>query len=60
MTGGGFIAGTAGGLYAHSTTYVDHNSFSILLATFAVAYPILGRLKNVLVLFLRLYLFEEY
>ena len=26
MTGGGFIAGIAGGLYAHSTTYVDHNS----------------------------------
>ena len=47
MTGGGFIAGTAGGLYAHSTTYVDHNSFTILLATFAVAYPILGGLKNV-------------
>ena len=42
MTGGGFIAGVAGGLYAHSTTYVDHNSFTILLATFAVAYPILG------------------
>ena len=47
MTGGGFIAGIAGGLYAHSTTYVDHNSFTILLATFAVAYPILGGLKNV-------------
>ncbi len=47
MTGGGFIAGIGGGLYAHSTTYVDHNSFTILLATFAVAYPILGGLKNV-------------
>ena len=47
MTGGGFIAGIGGGLYAHSTTYVDHNSFTILLATFAVSYPILGGLKNV-------------
>ena len=47
MTGGGFIAGIGGGLYAHSTTYVDHNSFTILLATFGVAYPILGGLKNV-------------
>ncbi len=42
MTGGGVIAGLAGGLYAHSVTYVDHNTFTILLATFAVAYPILG------------------
>ena len=48
MTGGGVIAGIAGGLYAHSTTYVDHHTFSILLATFAVSYPILGGLKNVL------------
>ena len=47
MTGGGIIAGISGGLYAHSTTYVDHNTFTILLATFAVAYPILGGLKNV-------------
>ena len=42
MTGGGIIAGLAGGLYAHSVTYVDHNTFTVLLATFAVAYPILG------------------
>ena len=47
MTAGGFIAGIGGGLYAHSTTYVDHNSFTILLATFAVSYPILGGLRNV-------------
>ena len=47
MTGGGFIAGIGGGLYAHSTTYIDHHSFSILLATFAVSYPILGGLRNV-------------
>ena len=47
MTAGGFIAGIGGGLYAHSTTYIDHNSFTILLATFAVSYPILGGLHNV-------------
>ncbi len=47
MTAGGFIAGIGGGLYAHSTTYIDHNSFTILLATFAVSYPILGGLRNV-------------
>lgn len=47
MTGGGIIAGIGGGLYAHSTTYVDHNTFTILLATFAVSYPILGGLSGV-------------
>ena len=48
MTAGGIIAGLAGGLFAHSSTYVDHHTFSILLATFAVSYPILGGLRNVL------------
>jgi branched-chain amino acid transport system permease protein len=47
MTGGGVIAGVGGGLFAHSTTYVDHHTFTILLATFAVSYPILGGHKNV-------------
>lgn len=47
MTAGGIIAGIAGGLFAHSSTYVDHHTFSILLATFAVSYPILGGLRNV-------------
>jgi len=47
MTAGGIIAGIAGGLFAHSSTYVDHHSFSILLATFAISYPILGGLRNV-------------
>ena len=47
MTCGGVIAGLAGGLYAHSATYVDHLTFSVLLATFAVAYPILGGLSSV-------------
>ncbi len=47
MTAGGVIAGLGGSLYAHSTTYVDHLTFSILLATFAIAYPILGGLSSV-------------
>ena len=48
MTGGGVIAGIGGGLFAHSTTYVDHHTFVILLATFAVSYPIIGGLRSVL------------
>ena len=48
MTAGGVIAGLAGGLYAHSATYVDHLTFSVLLATFAIAYPIIGGIHNVL------------
>jgi branched-chain amino acid transport system permease protein len=47
MTVGGVIAGIAGGLYAHYTTHVEHTNFSILLATFALAYPIIGGLTNV-------------
>tara|TARA_B100001540_G_scaffold85476_1_gene77083 strand:- start:1158 stop:2102 length:945 start_codon:yes stop_codon:yes gene_type:complete len=47
MTTGGIIAGLSGGLYAHSATYVDHLTFSILLATFAIAYPIIGGINNV-------------
>lgn len=47
MACGGVIAGLSGGLYAHSTTYVDHNTFTILLATFAVSYPLVGGLKSV-------------
>ena len=48
MTGGGVIAGIGGGLFAHSTTYVDHHTFVILLATFAVSYPIIGGLRSVI------------
>ncbi len=48
MTGGGVIAGIGGGLFAHSTTYVDHHTFVILLATFAVSYPIIGGLRSVM------------
>lgn len=44
---GGFIAGVGGAIYAHYTTHIEHLNFSILLATFAIAYPILGGLRTV-------------
>jgi len=47
MTCGGFIAGLAGGLYAHYTTHIEQSNFNVLVATFAIAYPILGGLSNV-------------
>lgn len=47
MTVGGAIAGIGGGLYAHYTTHIEHASFGILLATFAIAYPIVGGLASV-------------
>jgi branched-chain amino acid transport system permease protein len=47
MTIGGAIAGIGGGLYAHYTTHIEHTSFNILVATFAIAYPIVGGLRNV-------------
>jgi len=47
MTVGGVIAGIAGGFYAHYTTHIEHTNFNILLATFALAYPIIGGLTNV-------------
>lgn len=47
MTVGGGIAGVAGGLYAHYATHIEHSNFSILLATFALAYPIVGGLASV-------------
>jgi len=47
FTAGGFIAGIGGGIYAHYTTHIEHLNFGILLATFAIAYPILGGLSNV-------------
>ncbi|NBW47536.1 MAG: branched-chain amino acid ABC transporter permease, partial [Betaproteobacteria bacterium] len=43
---GGAIAGLGGGVFAHYATHIEHNNFSILLATFAIAYPILGGLKS--------------
>ena len=47
MTAGGFIAGLGGGIYAHYTTHIEHLNFGVILATFAIAYPILGGLSNV-------------
>ena len=47
MTAGGFIAGLAGGIYAHYTTHIEQGNFNVLVATFAIAYPILGGLSSV-------------
>ena len=47
MTIGGFIAGLGGSIYAHYTTHIEHLNFNVLLATFAIAYPILGGLRSV-------------
>ncbi len=47
FTVGGAIAGVGGGLYAHYTTHIEHANFNVLLATFAIAYPIVGGLSNV-------------
>ena len=47
MTIGGFIAGLGGSIYAHYTTHIEHANFNVLLATFAIAYPILGGLRSV-------------
>jgi len=48
FTAGGFIAGIGGTLYAHYTTHIGFNNFGVVLAIFALAYPILGGLHNVL------------
>jgi branched-chain amino acid transport system permease protein len=63
MTIGGAIAGLGGGLYAHYTTHIEHSSFNVLVATFAIAYPIVGGLSNVLgtllaVIFVQVFLVE--
>jgi branched-chain amino acid transport system permease protein len=47
MTIGGAIAGLGGGIFAHYTTHIEHIQFGVVLATFAVAYPILGGLSSV-------------
>ena len=47
FTIGGAIAGVGGGLYAHYTTHIEHSNFNVLVATFAIAYPIVGGLSNV-------------
>ncbi len=48
MTVGGFVAGLAGGLYAHYATYVSQEDFGVLLATFAIAYALIGGTGGVL------------
>lgn len=47
FTIGGFIAGVGGAIYAHYTTHIEHLNFGVVLATFAIAYPILGGLNSV-------------
>ena len=47
MTIGGVIAGIGGGLFAHYTTHIEHVQFGVVLASFAIAYPILGGLSSV-------------
>ena len=47
MAIGGAIAGIGGGIFAHYTTHIEHNNFNVLVATFAIAYPILGGLSSV-------------
>ncbi|OGL20642.1 MAG: hypothetical protein A3K12_02260 [Candidatus Rokubacteria bacterium RIFCSPLOWO2_12_FULL_71_19] len=48
MTAGGLVAGLAGALYAHYATYVSQEDFGVLLATFAIAYPLVGGTGSVL------------
>jgi branched-chain amino acid transport system permease protein len=47
MTIGGVIAGIGGGIFAHYTTHIEHVQFGVVLATFAIAYPIVGGLSSV-------------
>jgi branched-chain amino acid transport system permease protein len=63
MTVGGVIAGVGGGIFAHYTTHIEHIQFGVVLATFAIAYPILGGLHNVFgtliaVIFIQAFLIE--
>src|SRR6201988_5444314 len=63
MTIGGVIAGVGGGLFAHYTAHIEHVQFGVVLATFAVPYPILGGLSNVFgtllaVIFIQRFLIE--
>lgn len=63
FTAAGFMAGIAGSLYAHYTTHIEHLNFDIVMATFAIIYPILGGLSNVFgtivaVLFVQIFLLE--
>jgi branched-chain amino acid transport system permease protein len=44
---GGAIAGLAGGLYAHYTTFVDDGTFRFQVGVIAVAYALVGGTANV-------------
>jgi branched-chain amino acid transport system permease protein len=48
MTLGGFVAGMAGALYAHYASYVSQEDFGVVLATFAIAYALVGGAGSVL------------
>lgn len=48
MTAGGMVAGLAGALYAHYATYISQEDFGALLATFAIAYALIGGTGSVL------------
>jgi branched-chain amino acid transport system permease protein len=48
MTLGGFVAGMAGALYAHYASYISQEDFGVLLATFAIAYALVGGAGSVL------------
>jgi branched-chain amino acid transport system permease protein len=43
---GAFIAGAAGGLYAHHMFYIESSNFNFLLATMIVLYVILGGMET--------------
>jgi branched-chain amino acid transport system permease protein len=63
MTIGGAIAGVGGGIFAHYTTHIEHSNFNVLVATFAIAYPIVGGLNSVFgtlaaVIFVQAFLIE--
>jgi branched-chain amino acid transport system permease protein len=63
MTIGGAIAGLGGGIFAHYTTHIEHTNFNVLVATFAIAYPIVGGLNSVFgtlaaVIFVQVFLIE--
>lgn len=48
MTAGGIVAGLAGALYAHYATYLSQEDFGVLLASFAIAYALIGGTGSVL------------
>ena len=43
---GGAIARLSGSIFSHYATHIEHSNFTVLLATFAIAHPILGGLSS--------------